>query len=304
VKLKNWFAFITLGLIWGSSFMWIKIAVQEVSPFMLVALRLLFGIIFLGGVVWFKKPSLPRDRNTWFVLIILGVINTALPFLLVSWGEIYVDSAVAAILHSTVPLFTMLIAHITLKDDRMTFARVMGLFVGFLGVVVLMWRDLQAGVHANLLGEAAIVLASFFYAGSSVLVRANLQRVRHLVQAFFPIVVADAVMWGIIPLFNVQIILPRLSLTWVAILWLGIVSSAFAYILYYYLLHSIGPTRTTMITYIFPLVGVALGAIFLGEILNWNLIIGGSLVVGGIGIVNIKFRWNGKIIPNPGIDER
>ena len=303
MKLKDWFVFITLGLIWGSSFMWIKIAVQEVSPFMLVALRLLFGIIFLGGYVWLKKPSLPHNRNTWFVLITLGVINTALPFLLVSWGEIYVDSAVAAILHSTVPLFTMLIAHLTLKDDRMTFARVMGLFIGFLGVVVLMWRDLQAGVHANLLGEAAIVLASLSYAGSSVLVRANLRGVEPLIQAFFPIIVADVVMWSIIPLFNVPIVLPKLSLTWVAILWLGTVSSAFAYILYYYLLHSIGPTRTTMMTYIFPLVGVALGAIFLDEMLNWNLILGGSLVVGGIGIVNIKVRGNGKIIPNLGIDK-
>ena len=297
MKLKDWLAFVLLGLIWGSAFMWIKIAVDEISPFMLVALRLFFAFIFLGGYIWFQKPLLPKDLSTWLVLVVLGVINMALPFVLVSWGEVYVDSAVAAILHSTVPLFAMVLTHFVLKDDRMSGQQVLGLLIGFLGVVVLMWRDLQQGVHANLLGELAIVSAACSYAVSAVLIRAKLKDVELLVQAFIPMVAAEVIMWSVLPAFHIDFFLPKRALTWGAILWLGVVSSAFGNMLYYYLVHRIGPTRTSMMTYIFPLVGLALGAIFLGEVLRWNLLAGSALVLGGIGIVNLKTRRGEKVNP-------
>ncbi len=295
MKLRNWLSFVALGLIWGSAFMWIKIVVREISPYMLVTVRLFFGVVFLGVYVWFKKPVLPRTPKVWAVLAVLGATNIAIPFLFVSWGEVYVDSAVTAILHSTVPLFTMLMAHFFLDDDRVTLPRAAGLFLGFLGVIVLMWHDLSRGVHANLLGEGAILLAALSYAGSAVLIRVKLRNVAHLVQAFFPMLWAELLMWGGVPLFNVPVVLPRLRLTWISVLWLGMVSSAFAYILFFHLLHEIGPTRTTMITYIFPVVGLVLGAVFLNETVSWNLFLGSVLVVSGIALVNKNVNGNGKI---------
>jgi drug/metabolite transporter (DMT)-like permease len=290
MKLKDWLAFLALGLAWGSSFLWIKIAVQEIGPFTLVGLRLLFGIIGLIAVAAYNRPRWPGTRRLWWVLVVLGLTNTAVPFVLISWGELFIDSAVAAVLNSTVPLFTMLIAHVFLSDDRITLPRIVGLLVGFSGVIVLLSRDLdfQSGLSGGVLGQGAVLLAALFYAGSGVFARRNTQGLSPVVQALVPLVVADSAIWLAVPLTENPLTLPQLPLTWIAILWLGLVGSCFAYLLYYYLLHSIGPTRTTLVTYVFPLVGVALGVIFLNELLDWHLFVGGSMVVGSIAVVNLR----------------
>lgn len=288
MKLKDWLAFLALGLAWGSSFLWIKIAVQEIGPFTLVALRLLFGVIGLLAVVAYNRPRWPAARRLWWVLIVLGLTNTAVPFVLISWGELFIDSAVAAVLNSTVPLFTMLIAHVFLSDDRITLPRIVGLLVGFGGVLVLLSRDLdfQSGLSGGVLGQGAVLLAALFYAGSGVYARRNTQGLSPIVQALVPLVVADSAIWLAVPLTESPFTLPQIPLTWIAILWLGLIGSCLAYLLYYYLLHSVGPTRTTLVTYIFPLVGVALGVIFLNEVLDWHLFVGGTMVVGSIAVVN------------------
>jgi drug/metabolite transporter (DMT)-like permease len=288
LKPKDWLAFILLGLAWGTSFLWIKIAVQEIGPFLLVALRLLFGILGLTVVVIYTRPAWPKERRLWMALAVLGITNTALPFVLISWGEQYIDSAVAAVLNSTVPLFTMLIAHFTLRDDRITATRLIGLLVGFAGIIILLSRDLVSGAQANLLGQAAVLLAALFYAGSSVFARKNTQGLTPMVQALVPLVVADALMWLVTPLVEAPLALPSLPLTWLAIAWLGLIGSCLAYLLFYYLLHSVGPTRTTLVTYVFPVVGVVLGVVFLNELLDWQLFVGGAMVVGSIVLVNMS----------------
>jgi hypothetical protein len=143
MKTKHWLAFITLGLIWGSSFLWIKIAVSEISPILLVALRLLFGILGSVVVVLIARPVFPKERKLWLVLTLIGFTNNALPYVLISWGEQYIDSAVAAILNSTTPLFTMIIAHFFLHDDRLS--GTLGVADWVCRIVVLMSRDLEPG---------------------------------------------------------------------------------------------------------------------------------------------------------------
>jgi drug/metabolite transporter (DMT)-like permease len=146
MKTKDLLAFIGLSLAWGSSFYWIKIAVTEIGPFLLVALRVLFGILGLLTVLIITRPRTKVDARTWRNLLILGITNTALPFVLISWAEQHIDSAVASILNSSVPLFTMVIAHFALTDDRMTARRILGLLVGFAGEVVLTVRDVPGDV--------------------------------------------------------------------------------------------------------------------------------------------------------------
>jgi drug/metabolite transporter (DMT)-like permease len=161
-----------------------------------------------------------------------------------------------------------------------------GLLVGFAGIVVLLSRDLEGGYHANLLGQAAVLLAAMFYAGSSVFARRNTKGLSPIVQALVPLLVADAAIWVVTPVVESPLTLPSLPITWLSIAWLGLIGSCIAYLLYYYLLHSVGPTRTTLVTYVFPLVGVALGVIFLNEQLDWHLFVGGAMVVGSIALVN------------------
>jgi drug/metabolite transporter (DMT)-like permease len=289
---KHWTAFIFLGGIWSASFLWIKIALDEIGPNTLVAWRVLFGLLFAGGAVFIQRKTWPRDWAGWFPFLLLGVTSVAVPFFLITWGELSIDSAVASILNATVPLFTIVIAHLFLHDDRMTAQRVIGLFIGFIGVIVLLSEDLTAGAQSSILGQAAVILASIFYAASSVYARKKTQSAPGLVRGAAPLVSATIIMWLVAPVLESPLVVPQLALTWIAILWLGILGSGLALILWYYLLHEIGPTRTGMVTYIFPLGGVILGVIFLNEHLSWQLAVGALLIISSIVVVNWQPKKN------------
>jgi drug/metabolite transporter (DMT)-like permease len=287
MKLRDWVTFWTLGLIWGSSFLWIKIALDNVGPFTLVAWRLLIGIAGLTLVVLVRRPTFPRERRIYGMLALLGLTNTALPFILITWGEQSIDSAVASILNGTVPLFAMVIAHFALEDDKMTRARVAGLILGFAGVIVLMSGELSPGkIGVGGLGQLAVLLAAVLYAASSVFARKNLHGQSPIVQAFVPLLVADLFIWTGAIAIEAPDVVPTAGLTWFALLWLGLLGSCIAYLLLYTLLHRVGPTRTTMVTYVFPVVGLVLGIVFLNESVTTSLLIGSAMVVAGILVVN------------------
>ncbi|TAK13995.1 MAG: DMT family transporter [Anaerolineae bacterium] len=288
MKTKDWLAFAGLSLAWGSSFLWIKIALEEIGPVLLVALRLLVGLAGLAAVVAVRKPAMPREGKLLRALVVLGLINVAVPFTLISWGEVYIDSAVASVLNSTVPLFAAVVAHFSLTDDKLSGRRIVGLLIGFAGVVLLMWRDLSAGVQVNLLGQGAVLLAAVFYGVAAVYARKNTSGSPPMVTALVQVAAADAMIWIAAPIAEGPLVFPMLPLTWIALLWLGLIGSCLAYLLYFYLVHSIGPSRMAMVTYVFPVVGVTLGVLFLGEALYWQLIAGAALVIGSVGIVNSR----------------
>lgn len=290
MKPKHWFAFILLGLLWSTSFLWIKIAVREVGPFTLVGIRVVFGTIIGILVTAILRTQWPRDLRTWITYVILGITSVAIPFVLISWGEKTIDSAVASILNASVPLFTILLAHYLLHDDRMTARKVIGLLVGFGGVIVLLSKDLQPGGHNSILGQAAVLIAALFYAGSTVFARLKTGHVPGLVRGTAPLLTASVVMWVAIPLVERPVHLPSLPLTWIALAWLGVLGSGVALFLWYYLLHEIGPTRTTLVSYLFPLGGVILGVLFLGEALTWQLLFGSLLIIASILVVNLRIR--------------
>jgi drug/metabolite transporter (DMT)-like permease len=287
MKLKDWLIFLLLGGIWSSSFLWIKIAVQEIGPITLVAFRVLFGLLFGVVVILIQRAQLSRRWSEWMPLLALGVFNVAIPFFLISWGEQTIDSAVAAILDATVPLFAIVIAHLALHDDKITVPKVAGLLLGFLGVVILMSKDLGAPA-GSLLGQAAVVLASVFYAAGSVYARLHTQNTAGILRSVGPLISATVLMWVVAPVAEAPLQVPRLPITWIALLWLGILGSGFAFILSYYLIHAIGPTRTTMVTYLFPLGGVLLGVGFLGEQLTWQLVLGAVLIIASLAVANLR----------------
>lgn len=291
MKTKHWLVFILLGSIWSSSFLWIKIAVTEVGPITLVAFRVLFGLLFSITVILVQRVKVPRTLKEWTPFFILGISNVAIPFFLISWGEQAIDSAVAAILDSTVPLFTIVIAHYLLHDDKMTVPKVLGLLMGFAGVIVLMSRDIGTSI-GPILGQLAVVVACIFYAGSSVYARKSTAEASGIMRGAGPLVSSTAVMWIAAVTVESPLKIPQLTITWIALLWLGILGSGFAFILNYYLIHEIGPTRTTMVTYIFPLGGVILGVLFLHEQLSWQLLAGAVLIVASLAVANWQPKKN------------
>lgn len=285
---KHWAVFILLGSIWSASFLWIKIALAEVAPLTLVAYRVLFGLLTGLVVALILRIPLPRDWKTWRIFAVLGLFNVAIPFILITWGEKSIDSAVAAILNATVPLFTVILAHFFLKDDRITLPKISGLMIGFLGVVLLLSKDLSIDAHNPVLGQAAVILASFSYAGSYIYARIHTAEVPGQIRGMLPLFSATAMVWVIAPVVEAPLVIPRLPITWIALIWLGVLGTGLALLMQYYLVHEIGPTRATLVTYIFPLGGVLLGVIFLHEQFSWQLAAGAALIISSIAVVNWK----------------
>jgi len=182
LSIREWLKFILLGLIWGSSFLWIKIGVQELGPFTLVTLRVFFATLGLWLIARLRRASMPW-RQVLPAFIVLGVLNMALPFVLISWSEQYISSGMAAILNSTVPLFTLLMAPLFLSDDPWTLPKGMGLLVGFLGVVVLMSNQVQGDLTRLKIGQFTMLLAAISYAAAAVYARRKVRGLTPEVQS-------------------------------------------------------------------------------------------------------------------------
>lgn len=290
MKLKHWIIFLLLGAIWSASFLWIKIALAEIGPLTLVAYRVGFGLLTGIAVAVILRIRIPRDWKTWRVFIMLGMLNVAVPFFLITWGEQTIDSAVASILNATVPLFTIVIAHFFLHDDKMTLPRVVGLLIGFAGVAILLSQDFDPQAHNSIVGQAAVIVASASYAVSYIYARRNTQAVAGEIRGTLPLVSALVIIGAIAPVAESPFKTPHLPLTWIGLLWLGVLGTGLALIMQYYLVHEIGPTRATLVTYLLPLGGVILGVVFLRENLTWQLLAGAALIISSIAVVN----WNHK----------
>ncbi len=285
---KHWTVFILLGAIWSASFLWIKIALVEVQPITLVAYRVIFGLITGLAVALIFRIPLPRDLKTWRIFAVLGIFNVAIPFFLITWGEQSIDSAVASILNATVPLFTVILAHYFLSDDKISLPKITGLLIGFAGVVLLLGKDLSTNAHNSAIGQAAVILASLSYAGSYIYARLHTAEVPGQIRGVLPLFSASLIMGIAAPVAEAPLVIPHLPITWVALLWLGVLGTGLAMIMQYYLVHEIGPTRATLVTYIFPLGGVLLGVLFLHEELSWQLGTGAILIISSIAVVNWK----------------
>lgn len=289
---KDWLRFWALGLIWGTSFLWIKIAVADVTPVVLVGWRTLSATLGLAAVLAFNpaaRLSRAELRRSLWIFAILGFSNVALPFVLISWAEQYLGSGLAAILNSTVPLFTIVLAPLFLADDPFTLPRLGGLLVGFAGVVVLLSPDLQSGGQ-SLAAPGAMLLAAAAYAASGVFARRKARHLPPQSQAFLQTAMAALYVWLLILFTQPATIWPAKPITWLALLWLGLLGSCLAYLLQFVLLHSVGPTRTSLVTYVLPMVAVVLGVVFLNERLYWQALVGGALILSGIAVVNLNWK--------------
>ena len=286
---RNWLMFGALGLIWGSSFLWIKLALEEIGPFAVVGWRTLFGFLGLVVILRLRGVAVPRDPVTLGKFAVMGTLNVALPWLLITWAETRVDSGLAAVLNGTMPLFTTVLAHFALHDDKITTGRALGLMVGFVGVVVLVGDDIDLSnfLAGDLIAELALILAVLLYAISVTFQRRYLRGQNPVLQSMLSLGVGGSIVWILTPVFQPYQI-PSLPLTWTAVLWLGLLGSCIAFIMSYGLLNAWGPTRSSLVTYVFPVVGLLLGALFLNETLTWRLAIGALLVIAGIVFVNAR----------------
>jgi len=288
---KGWFAFIFLGVLaWGTSFLWIKVALIEIGPFTMVMYRFVFGVATAWILVRASGTRLRLRGKLLAATLALGIVNTAIPITLISWAEIHIESGLAALLNSTMPLWTIVIAHFFLHDDRLTVAKAFGLVTGFAGVIVLISRDLGPhGFHGSLWGQLAVIVAAVCYACCTVFT-ARVLKGQHPLHTAAISLTSATVAWLIVAPAVEGFTLPRLPLTWLACVWMGVIGLALAYYAYFYLVNTWGATRSSLVTYVIPVSAVTLGIVFLGERPSWHVFAGGALIIAGIALVSLPGR--------------
>jgi drug/metabolite transporter (DMT)-like permease len=284
----NWPLFLALGGMWGSSYLFIKLGLETLTPLTLVAARLAFGAALLIAVVGASREPLPRDPKIYGHLVVLACVSIVIPFFLITHAEQSVDSALAAVLTSTVPLFAIVIAALFLHDEPMTVNRLVGLAVGFVGVVLLVSRNI-AGGSSDLAGEAALIGAAVSYGVGAVYARRTVRGLRPMIPAVFQVGFAFLISAGLAIAFEHPFDVRWTPVALGAVAWLGILGSGVAYLVNFRLLKEWGATRTTLVAYLLPVVGIALGVLVRGETIGLQVLAGTALIIGGIAFVNSRF---------------
>jgi drug/metabolite transporter (DMT)-like permease len=284
-----WLIFIALGFMWGSSYLFIKIGVDNgLPPFTLIASRLFFGFLVIATVVRLAREPLPRSPRQYGHLFVMSIVNIVLPFFLITWGEQSIDSALAAILNATVPLFVIVLAPLFLPDERITLNRVAGLAVGFVGVIMLFLPDLGVLEGNSPLGWFALMGSAVAYAVGNVYAKRHVKGLRPMIPALFQ--VGFALLTSTVLALVIDQPIGRVNVTpqaLFAVVWLGVLGSGLAYLAYFRLLKDWGATRTSLVSYLLPVLGIALGALA-GEAITASRLIGTALIIGGVALVNSR----------------
>jgi drug/metabolite transporter (DMT)-like permease len=278
-----------LALIWGASFLFIKVAVAEVSPATVVAGRLMASVITLGIIIAIRPRLVKGWYRYWQLGIITAIFNIIIPFLLISWGETRIASGTASILNATTPLFIVLFASwwIGPGHESLTIGRVCSVLVGFIGVAVTIGPSALAVVGhgtAGLIGELAVLIAAASYGIGGLLSR----RFAGSAQLVGPIstqVPALLLSLVVALVWSPPTHLPSLKVIG-AIATLGALGTGVAYLLYFWLIYHVGPTRTSLVTYLLPCTALLWGALLLNEHVTWNAIAGLALVFLGTMLTN------------------
>jgi drug/metabolite transporter (DMT)-like permease len=292
MQLRDWAKFSLLSLAWGSSFLFIKIGLEGYSPLMLGWLRLSIAALSIWAVVAWQRLRPRRSLKLIGALFLVGLVNNAVPFTLIPWGQRYIASGLAAILCSSTPLFTIVIAHFILADERITLRRLAGLALGFAGIIILMAPEaVRSGGDlfnsASLHGQLAVIVSSLCYALATSFVRRYLRDEDPIVLTAGQTATASLWLLPLVLLTEHPINVFQVSFSSAfSALWLGLVGTGFAYLLYFKLLARVGATRVTLVTYIVPIVGVILGAVFLRESITWLMLGAMTMILSGVIIVN------------------
>lgn len=286
---REYTVLLTLALIWGASFLFIKLAVLEVSPATLAAVRLGSSVLTLGAVVAVRPALFAGWRRFWRLSLAVGVINYVIPYLLIAWGETRITSGMASILNATTPLFTVLLANWWAKPgyEALTLRRGLGAVVGFVGVGVLVGPELwgvATGGKTDLLGLLAVLVAAAAY-GVGALLSRGFAGSAQLVGPFGSQIAAVIVTLPIALVWSPPTQLPSVRAIG-SMLELGVLGTAVAYLLYFWLIRHVGATRTTIVTYLLPCTALVWGVLLLGETVTWYALAGLALVLLGTMVTN------------------
>lgn len=292
--------FAGMGLIWGASFLFMKVALQGVSFGQVVWARLVFGAITLGVIAVVLRVRLPREKIVWLHFTVVAVTYCVLPFLLFAWAEQYVASSLASIYNAMTPLATAVMASAAFRVEKLTRGQTLGLVVGLIGVLVIIAPWQLAALHGTIWGQLACLGAITCYGFSFGYLRRFISHrdIPATTTAVLQIGIGAAIMVVLTPLLAWHPIV----FSWpvlLSLVALGALGTGVVYIWNMNVLRAWGPTATSSVTYITPVVGVLLGILVLGERLGWNEPVGAVLVLLGVLMTQQRLRMRRRAASTP-----
>jgi drug/metabolite transporter (DMT)-like permease len=291
----EWLALLLLSVLWGGSFFFAAVLIKTLPPFTIVFLRVGLAAVILNVLVIALGMRMPGTRTAWVAFSGMGLLNNAVPFCLIVWGQSHIASGLAAILNAATPISTVVVAHLLTDDERMTGNRLLGVVIGFFGVVILIGPDSLRGLGANVLAQVAILTAAVFYAFAGVYGR------RFRIMGIAPLLTATGqVTASAVMLFPIAMLvdkpwtlaMPTLP-AWAAIIGSATLSTALGYVLYFRILSTAGATNLLLVTFLIPVSAILMGTFALGEQLDVRHFVGLALI--GAGLAAIDGRFLGRI---------
>lgn len=278
-----------LCVIWGSTWLFIKLGLQDLPPISFAGIRFVIATALLLVIIAVRRAPLPRDWRDWRLILTTGILAFTINYGLLFWGEQHVSSGLASLLQAAIPLFGMVIANYYLPNERMTIRKLSGTLLGIAGVGLIFSNQMSFDGGLAFQGSAAIVGGALGAAYANVLVKA---RARHLDPA---VLAAGQMFCGFVPLLIAGFTLEGnpLNFRWtalaiVSLLYLVLVGSVLAFLLYYWLVKRVDVTKTMLIALVTPLIAVTMGMLVLDEQLTWRIAAGGAAIISGIAIVVVR----------------
>ena len=275
--------------IWGSTWLFIKLGLADLPPLIFAGIRFVIAFAILFTLIRIRSIPLPRRRSDWNLLAVTGILSFGLNYGLIFWGEQYISSGLAALLQATIPAFGLVFAHFHLPGERLSWARMGGAILGVCGVAVVFSNQLTVSGREALVGCVAVIVSSIVVAYSNVLVKTYGTNLNPAVLA------AGQMLFGLLLLFAVGIPLEGspFRLHWtpmavIALMYLAIVGSVIAFLLYYWLVLNMDVTKSMLIALVTPVVAVLLGMLVLNEQFGWRTLAGGAMIMLGIALIVIR----------------
>ena len=284
--------------IWGSTWLFIKLGLADLPPLTFAGIRFVISCAIVVVIIRIRGIQLPRAGADWILLSVTGILSFGLNYGLVFWGEQYITSGLAALLQATLPAFGLVFAHFHLPGERLSWAKIGGVVLGVCGVAVVFSNQLAVAGRQALAGCVALILSAAFAAYSNVLVKAY---GKHLNPA---IMAAGQMFFGLLLLLAVGLPLEGnpFRFHWtpmavIALLYLAVVGSVIAFLLYYWLVLNMDVTKSMLIALVTPVVAVLLGMVVLNEEFGWRTLAGGAMIMLGIAFIVLRRRRSQSVQP-------
>ena len=285
---RAWAELLLLSLIWGGIFLATRIALDEVPVFTLVAHRVGWAALILWGIVALRRVPLPRSPATWAAFLIMGALNNVIPFSLLAWGQLHIESGLTSILNAATAVFGVLVAALIFPDERLTANRLTGVLLGFLGVATTIGLGALASFDVRSLAQLAILGGALSYALAGAWARKTLGHHPPLLAAAGMLTGSTLIMVPLAWSIDGPITLSLSFGTWTALAYCALIGTVGAYLLYYRVLAMAGSGNLLLCTLLIPPVAILLGAVFLGEALTANAFLGFAIL--GVGLLTLDGR--------------